>query len=274
MLVRVLLCVLAVSVMGVRQNCVPVRNPLSNEYICTRVQKWINEISALGDSPSCSDMVNNDLIEAFSTVTEADDCSLNWPTPDYEKAYVGAYADKIYKAYQKYKPAELRTLTGSVLQTNTAGKDTKNLQQRLFKLLLQRQVNGGGGIDNSIADAANALAAADVNTEVHYVRMTAEEYLRRIKANLGDDCEVPRWPCCSELLRKLEEEALTKQLAEQAAAAAAASAVATSTAEASPAPEPTASTAPVAPSPVPDVPVVPPVETHVTSESSTATASP
>jgi len=220
MLVRVLLCVLAVSVMGVRQNCVPVRNPLSNEYICTRVQKWINEISAIGDKATCSQMVNNDLIEAFSTVTEADDCSLNWPTPDYEQDYVTAYQNKIYNAYQKYKPSELRKLAGSALESGS--KDTQSLQARLFKLLMQRSTDT---VEDDPTPADSLL-----NTQVKYVRMTAEEYLRRIKANLGDDCEVPRWPCCSELLRKLEEEALAKQLAEQAQAAAAAAAAASGTA--------------------------------------------
>jgi len=220
MLVRVLLCLLAVSVMGVRQNCVPVRNPLSNEYICTRVQKWINEISALGDKATCSQMVNNDLIEAFSTVTEADDCSLNWPTPDYETDYVKAYETKISNAYQKYKPEQLRKLAGSALESGS--QDTKSLQQRLFKLLMQRSTDT---VEDEPTPADSLL-----NTQVKYVRMTAEEYLRRIKANLGDDCEVPRWPCCSELLRKLEEEALAKQLAEQAQAAAAAAAAASGTA--------------------------------------------
>jgi len=220
MLVRVLLCALAVSVLGVRQNCVPVRNPLSNEYICTRVQKWINEVSALGENPTCSQMVNNDLIEAFSTVTEADDCSLNCPTPTYEEGYVKAYETKIGNAYNKYKPEQLRKLAGSALESGA--KDTKAIQARLFKLLMMKPTDG---IEDEPTEPLESL----LNTQVKYVRMTAEEYLRRIKANMGDDCEVPRWPCCSELLRKLEEEALAKQLAEQAQAAAAAAAAASGT---------------------------------------------
>jgi len=236
-----LLALFAVAVLGVRQNCVPVRNPLSNEYVCTRVQKWINEISQLGDKATCAEMVNNDLIESFSTVTEADDCSLNWPTPDYEKPYVEAYQDKISKAYQKYKPEQLRKLAGSILESAAQGADTKNLQERLFRILMARNVDGG--------------SLASVSTEVHYVRMTAEEYLRRIKANLGDECEVPRWPCCSELLRKLEEEALAKQLAEQAAAAAAAAAAGGGSETPAPTPE-VSSTGPEVPV-APETPEVP-----------------
>jgi hypothetical protein len=224
------------------------------------VQKWINEISQLGEKATCSEMVNNDLIEAFSTVTETDDCSLNWPTPEYEKKYVEAYQDKISKAYQKYKPEQLRKLAGSVLQTNTQGKDAKSVQQRLFKLLLQRQINGGSGIDNSIAEAAHELAEAEAKTEVHYVRMTAEEYLRRIKANLGEDCEVPRWPCCNELLRKLEEEALAKQLAEQATPEAPTAPEQTSTEPETPTPTestPEETTVPAPETPLPESPETP-----------------
>jgi len=223
----VLAFLLAVGVLGVRQNCVPVRNPLSNEYICTRIQKWINDISALGDKATCSQMVDNDLIEAFSTVTEADDCSLNWPTPEYEEPYIKAYAAKISNAYQKYKPQELRNLAGSILQTNTETQAAKSLKMRLYKMLMQRAIDGGA-VDDALESTIDAADSASVSTEVHYIRMTAEEYLTRIQDNLPEDCSVPRWPCCSELLRKLEEQALAKQLAQQAAAAAAAASAAAS----------------------------------------------
>jgi len=156
---------------------------------------------------------------------------------------------RLKKAYDKNKPEELRKLAAegaSILQTQTGAKNkaSQALEQRLFKMLLQRSIDGG---DDNVADGAGVDTDSAVETQVHYVRMTAEEYLRRIKANLGDDCEVPRWPCCSELLAKLQEEALAKQLAEQAAAAASAAAAAAASTTASATaelPQPSATTAP------------------------------
>jgi len=164
-------------------------------------------------------MVNNDLIEAFSTVTQDDDCSLNWPTPDYEKGYVTKYQNKIYKAYHKYFPKKLVKLYAASQQQTAGGSILEsNMQRNMRSMGRADPLSDNGGLD-----ASNGMEAA-VDSEVHYVHMTAHDYLERIKRQLGDGCDVPRWPCCSELLRKLEEEALQKQMDEAASAAATASA--------------------------------------------------